>query len=128
MQDFIAYTVARVRAKAGSAIDTSTGDNSSLYPSPLPSTDCNFLDEIFRVLLHARRILTASYCIGYFIPETSSEHREAHDALQVCNTRVGCVCVCVCVCVGVWGGDVRLVVYSYSKLNLYLHRRRWSKQ
>ena len=55
----------------------------------------NFLDEIFRVLLRARRILAASYCIGYFIPETDTASLGAHEVLQVC------VCVCVCVCVRV---------------------------
>ena len=43
----------------------------------------NFLEDIFRVLLHARRILSASYCIGYFIPEELGEAVNAHDALQV---------------------------------------------
>lgn len=43
----------------------------------------NFLEDIFRVLLHARRILSASYCIGYFIPEDLGEAVNAHDALQV---------------------------------------------
>lgn len=44
----------------------------------------NFLEDIFRVLLHARRILSASYCIGYFIPEDLGEAVNAHETLQVC--------------------------------------------
>lgn len=43
----------------------------------------NFLEDIFRVLLHARRILSASYCIGYFIPEDLGEAVNAHETLQV---------------------------------------------
>lgn len=43
----------------------------------------NFLDDIFRVLLRARRILSASYCIGYFIPDTDQEALNAHEVLQV---------------------------------------------
>lgn len=50
----------------------------------------NFLEDIFRVLLHARRILSASYCIGYFIPEDLGEAVNAHETLQVC-TYVGCL-------------------------------------
>ena len=45
----------------------------------------NFLEDIFRVLLHARRILSASYCIGYFIPEELGEAVNAHETLQVCG-------------------------------------------
>ena len=50
----------------------------------------NFLEDIFRVLLHARRILSASYCIGYFIPEDLGEAVNAHETLQVCMY-VGCL-------------------------------------
>lgn len=42
----------------------------------------NFLDNIFRALLHSRRILAASYCIGYFLPEEKREEEMAHVALQ----------------------------------------------
>lgn len=44
----------------------------------------NFLDDIFRALLHSRRILAASYCIGYFLPEEKKEAEMAHEVLQVC--------------------------------------------
>ena len=47
------------------------------------SPDANFLDDVIRVLLNARRILSASYCIGYFIPPESTELIQAHDTLQV---------------------------------------------
>lgn len=42
----------------------------------------NFLDEIFRALLHARRVLAASYCIGYFLPDEKKEAQQAHETLQ----------------------------------------------
>ena len=42
----------------------------------------NFLDVIFRALLHARRVLAASYCVGYFLPEDREEAIEAHESLQ----------------------------------------------
>jgi hypothetical protein len=42
----------------------------------------NFLDDIFRALLHARRVLAASYCIGFFLPEEKKEAELAHEALQ----------------------------------------------
>ena len=47
-----------------------------------PHLKGNFLDDIFRALLHARRILAASYCIGYFIPEEKPDVLQAHDTLQ----------------------------------------------
>ena len=48
----------------------------------------NFLEDIFRVLLHARRILSASYCIGYFIPEDLGEAVNAHETLQVGRSEI----------------------------------------
>ena len=42
----------------------------------------NFLDHVFRTLLHARRILAASYCIGYFLPDEKQDARSAHETLQ----------------------------------------------
>ncbi len=42
----------------------------------------NFLDDIFRSLLAARRILAASYAIGYFLPEEKEKERQEHEALQ----------------------------------------------
>ncbi len=47
-----------------------------------PHLKGNFLDDIFRALLHARRILAASYCIGYFLPADKKEALQAHEALQ----------------------------------------------
>ena len=52
--------------------------------TPTAEKKKNFLEDIFRVLLHARRILSASYCIGYFIPEDLGEAVNAHETLQVC--------------------------------------------
>ena len=49
----------------------------------MPVFEANFLDNVFRVLLHARRILSASYCIGYFVPEDNTSALNAHEALQV---------------------------------------------
>ena len=46
-------------------------------------TENNFLDDVIRVLLNARRILSASYCIGYFIPPENREQIQAHETLQV---------------------------------------------
>ena len=43
----------------------------------------NFLDDIFRSLLYARRVLAASYCIGYFLPDEKREAKQAHETLQV---------------------------------------------
>lgn len=42
----------------------------------------NFLDDVFRALLHSRRILAASYCIGYFLPEEKRAERTAHESIQ----------------------------------------------
>lgn len=47
------------------------------------SIDGNFLDDVMRVLLNARRVLSASYCIGYFIPPESKDMIQGHDTLQV---------------------------------------------
>jgi len=47
-----------------------------------PNLKGNFLDEIFRALLHARRILASSYCLGYFMPEDRKESVQAHESLQ----------------------------------------------
>lgn len=73
---FLLLTVAEVRAKA---LLESTEENGACATKP----EENFLDEIFRVLLHARRILSASYCIGYFIPWDKREEIQAHETLQV---------------------------------------------
>lgn len=45
--------------------------------------DGNFLEDIVRVLLNARRLLSASYCIGYFIPDNRKSEMMAHETLQV---------------------------------------------
>lgn len=47
-----------------------------------PSLQGNFLDQLFRALLHSRRILAASYCLGYFLPEKEKEALQAHETLQ----------------------------------------------
>ena len=47
-----------------------------------PNLKGNFLDQIFRALLHARRILASSYCLGYFLPEDRKEALQAHETLQ----------------------------------------------
>lgn len=47
-----------------------------------PNLKGNFLDDIFRALLHARRVLATSYCIGYFLPDEKKEVREAQEILQ----------------------------------------------
>lgn len=47
-----------------------------------PNLKGNFLDHIFRALLHARRILASSYCVGYFLPEDRTEALLAHETLQ----------------------------------------------
>ena len=72
----LSLTVAEVRAKA---LLESTEENGACAMKP----EENFLDEIFRVLLHARRILSASYCIGYFIPCKKNQEIQAHETLQV---------------------------------------------
>ena len=51
--------------------------------SGMASAEQNFLDGIIRVLLNSRRILSASYCIGYFIPEDKNDVNQAHETLQV---------------------------------------------
>lgn len=43
----------------------------------------NFLVDITRGLLRARRILATSYGIGYLIPDERKAEREAHETLQV---------------------------------------------
>ena len=43
----------------------------------------NFLGDIIRTLLDSRRILSASYCIGYFIPSSKKAEIQAHEVLQV---------------------------------------------
>ena len=45
--------------------------------------ETNFLDGVIRVLLNARRVLSASYCIGYFIPPESNDLIQGHETLQV---------------------------------------------
>lgn len=47
------------------------------------SVEGNFLDDVIRVLLNARRVLSASYCIGYFVPPESKDLIQAHETLQV---------------------------------------------
>ena len=47
------------------------------------SMDGNFLDDVIRVLLNARRVLSASYCIGYFLPPDSHDLIQGHETLQV---------------------------------------------
>ncbi|XP_064389464.1 uncharacterized protein LOC135337456 [Halichondria panicea] len=75
--------VARVKGQS----DATIGVNSPLTPQKKISVFTtgeakNFLDDIFRILLRARRILSASYCIGYFIPDTDEEALGAHEVLQ----------------------------------------------
>lgn len=74
-------TVAQVKGHKDSAssFPPSMGSQ-SVFTAGEPT---NFLDEIFRVLLRARRILSASYCIGYFIPEAELDALRAHETLQV---------------------------------------------
>lgn len=71
-------TVAKHKSTFGVTRVTTDGDE-----PPSAEKKKNFLEDIFRVLLHARRILSASYCIGYFIPEDLGEAVNAHDTLQV---------------------------------------------
>ena len=78
------FIVARVKGQS----DATIGVNSPLTPQKKISVFTtgeakNFLDDIFRILLRARRILSASYCIGYFIPDTDEEALGAHEVLQV---------------------------------------------
>ena len=47
------------------------------------SIEGNFLDDVIRVLLNARRVLSASYCIGYFLPPECKDLIQAHETLQV---------------------------------------------
>lgn len=68
--------VAAVRAKA---LLEATEEDGACAVKP----EENFLEEIFRVLLNARRILSASYCIGYFIPDQERAEIQAHETLQV---------------------------------------------
>ena len=74
--------MARVKGQS----DATIGVNSPLTPQKKISVFTtgeakNFLDDIFRILLRARRILSASYCIGYFIPYTDEE-REIFEGLN----------------------------------------------
>ena len=76
--------MARVKGQS----DATIGVNSPLTPQKKISVFTtgeakNFLNDIFRILLRARRILSASYCIGYFIPDTDEEALGAHKVLQV---------------------------------------------
>ncbi len=75
-------------AKVKGQSDATIGAESPLTPQKKISVftageATNFLDNIFRILLRARRILSASYCIGYFIPDTDQEALGAHEVLQV---------------------------------------------
>ena len=72
-------TVAKHKSSFGVTATSDEGDS-----TPSSAKKKNFLEDIFRVLLHARRILSASYCIGYFIPEDLGEAVNAHETLQVC--------------------------------------------
>ena len=49
----------------------------------------NFLVDITRELLRARRILATSYAIGYLIPDERKAEREAHETLQVTSSSPG---------------------------------------
>ncbi len=79
------FIVVRVK---GQSADAAIGEESPLTPQKKISVFTtgktkNFLDDIFRFLLRARKILSASYCIGYFIPDTDEEALGAHEVLQV---------------------------------------------
>ena len=58
--------------------------------SAVATAEQNFLDGIIRVLLNSRRILSASYCLGYFIPEERKEVNQAHETLQVGHVTWSC--------------------------------------
>jgi len=75
--------VAAVRAKA---LLEATEEDGACAVKP----EENFLEEIFRVLLNARRILSASYCIGYFIPDQERAEIQAHETLQVREILLDC--------------------------------------
>ena len=66
-------------AKAGGA-QVLLGDDGSVAKSVGLT---NFLENITRGLLRARRILVTSYAIGYLIPDDRKAEREAHETLQV---------------------------------------------
>lgn len=51
--------------------------------SPVLEESENFLEGILRVLLRARRLLAASYGIGYLLPDDKREVRDAHETIQV---------------------------------------------
>lgn len=57
------------------------GEESVLPAKPLDAP--NFLEDVVRALLKARRLLATSYGIGYMIPESRKETRDAHETLQV---------------------------------------------
>lgn len=75
---FSLFSVALVRAMA--LMDTNKYADEACRS--FPNLKGNFLDHVFRALLHARRILSASYCVGYFLPEDRTEALQAHEALQ----------------------------------------------
>ena len=84
MRDFIYLIVLfAIVAKHKTAFGAPDGDSEDSVQRGAEKKK-NFLEDIFRVLLHARRILSASYCIGYFIPEDLGEAVNAHETLQVC--------------------------------------------
>ena len=73
------FSVAVVRAAA--LMDSEEEHAEEVWRS-FPNLKGNFLDEIFRALLHSRRILASSYCLGYFLPEDRKESVQAHESLQ----------------------------------------------
>ena len=83
------YTVATLRARS---ILVYGQDSPPVAPkseaSAMASAEQNFLDGIIRVLLNSRRILSASYCIGYFIPKDKKDVNRAHETLQVGHVTV----------------------------------------
>jgi ankyrin repeat/IBR domain-containing protein 1 len=68
--------------ETGSILDDDTHEATATAAVPVATEDGNFLDDVIRVLLNARRVLSASYCIGYFLPPESMDFIGAHETLQ----------------------------------------------
>ena len=69
--------------ETGSILDDDTHEATATAAVPVATEEGNFLDDVIRVLLNARRVLSASYCIGYFLPPESMDLNGAHETLQV---------------------------------------------
>ena len=72
----------------GAALEHDPHETTATAAVPVATEEGNFLDDVIRVLLNARRVLSASYCIGYFLPPESLDLIGAHDTLQVCKAGI----------------------------------------